>query len=60
MSTIMRRLVLALATCLAISPMAFPAQTQKPPKVKSHKAPKVKGHKAQKVKRSKRPVIKNN
>ncbi len=53
----MRRLVLALATCLAISPIALPAQTNKPPKVKNHKARKAnKARKAPKVKRTKRPV----
>jgi len=49
----MRRIVLALAAVLAISPIALPAQTNTPPKVKKHKASKVKGRKAAKAKKTK-------
>ena len=55
----MRRLVLALAACLTISPIALPAQTQKPPKVKKHTS-KAKGRKAPKVKKTKHTVARHN
>jgi hypothetical protein len=54
METIMRRIVLALAFCFAISPLAVSAQTT-PPATK-HKAKKVKAHKAPKVKKAKKAV----
>jgi hypothetical protein len=57
----MRRLVLALAACLAVSPMALPAANNKPPKVKKQHTQKVsKARKAPKVRQSKHPKIKNN
>jgi hypothetical protein len=46
----MRRIVLALASLVAVSPAALPAQTTKAPKVKKHKAAK---HNAPKVKKRK-------
>ncbi len=51
----MRKLVLALAFCFAISPLAVSAQTT--PAVKKHKAAKVRKHKAAKV--VKRKVVKH-
>jgi hypothetical protein len=51
----MRQLVLALALCFAVSPIAASAQTT-PVK---HKAKKVKAHKAPKAKKVKKVVHKN-
>ncbi len=52
----MRRIILAIAFCVAISPLAVSAQTTASP-AKKHKAAKVKKHKAAKV--TKRKVVKH-
>lgn len=50
----MRRIVLALALCSAVSPAVFAASnTHKAPKVKAHKA---KAHKAPKAKKASKHV----
>jgi hypothetical protein len=57
MKTTMRQLVLALAFCFAVSPIAASAQTtHQVKKVKSHK---VKAHKAPKVKKSSKRVVRH-